>query len=64
MEVALLILLILNIILTAVNIMVGLLVGSVVVQIMEVLRKLPDELRNPGKKREGQPPDRPWYTYL
>lgn len=63
MEVALLVLLILNIILSAVTIVVGLLVGSVVVQIMEVLRKLPDELRNP-KKREGQPPDRPWYTYL
>lgn len=63
MEVALLILLILNIILTAVTIVVGLLVGSIVVQIMEVLRKLPDELRGSPKKRDGQP-DRPWYTYL
>lgn len=63
MEIAVLILLILNLILTAITIVVGLLVGSVVVRVMDVLAKLPEEVRNP-KKREGQPPDRPWYTYL
>lgn len=62
METALLVLLILNAILIVVNIVIGLLVGSVTVQIMEVLRRLPEEMRNP-KKKEG-PPDRPWYTYL
>lgn len=62
MEMAILVLLILNLILTVGSIVVSLMVGSVVVKIMEVLRKLPEELRNP-KKREG-PPDRPWYTYV
>jgi len=65
MEVAILVLLILNLILTVGSIVVSLMVGSVVVKIMEVLRKLPEELRTPNlKKREGQPPDRPWYTYV
>ncbi len=63
MEVAVLVLLILNLILIVGSIVVSLMVGSVVVQIMEVLRQLPDELRSP-KKREGQPPDKPWYHYV
>jgi hypothetical protein len=63
MEVAILVLIILNILLTTVSIVVSLMVGSVVVQIMEVLRKLPDELRQPRKK-DGQSPERPWYTYI
>jgi uncharacterized membrane protein YczE len=62
METAILVLLILNIMLTTGTIVLSLMVGSVAVQIMEVLRKLPDELRQP-KKKDG-PPDRPWYTYV
>ncbi len=61
MEIAIIVLLVLNILFTCVSIVVGLLVGSVVVNIMEVLRRLPDEMR--GKRREG-PVDKPWYTYL
>jgi hypothetical protein len=59
-ELALLILLILNSILIGITIVIGLLVGSIVVQVMEVLRKLPEELRNP-KKREVT--DQPWWKY-
>jgi uncharacterized membrane protein YczE len=63
MEVAIIILLVLNLLLIAGTLFACLMVGSVVVQIMDVLSKLPDELRQP-KKRDGQPPDRPWYTYV
>lgn len=63
MEITFLVLSILNILFTTVTIVLCLMVGSVVIQIMEVLRKLPDELRQPKKKSDG-PPDRPWYTYV
>lgn len=62
MESALVVLLLLNLVFNGVTIIIGLLVGSVVVRIMDVLGKLPDEVRNPVKK-DG-PPDRPWYTYF
>jgi uncharacterized membrane protein YczE len=55
MEVAIIILLVLNLLLIAGTLFACLMVGSVVVQIMDVLSKLPDELRQP-KKRDGQLP--------
>ena len=44
-----------------INLIVSLMIGSVVIQIMDVLGKLPDELRSVPKKRDG---DRPWHTYV
>ena len=60
MEVAILVLLILNLIIGLIMIVVGLLLGSVMVQCFEILR----HMQSDDKSQKKPVADRQWYTYL
>ena len=62
MELSIVVVLILILIIVVINMAITLLVGSVVVQVMDVLKRLSEEARRPGKKDNVQ--EKPWYHHL
>jgi hypothetical protein len=55
---------VLSLIVNLVSLVCLLMVGSVVVQMLDVLSKLPEEMRATKPREKTNSGDRPWWTHL